>query len=153
MGAPGPSRHSHTLLGLVALALRVGTLRKLPRLFFSILNRRSRIIRSQEDRVGMLHWLILLPYYFVATLAALPFLMLACRLLRVRLPINSLVGGAIALTVTGIVLPLACNWVDLSAFTGRPLLLLLLLSFVFAATDAALAARLPLPLDHELQEL
>ena len=33
------------------------------------------------------------------------------------------------------------------------MLIMILLSFVFAAADAALVERLPLPLDNELQEL
>ena len=103
--------------------------------------------------MGPLHWLIVVPYYFVGALAALPFLILACRLLRARVSINVLVGAAIALAATGIVVPLVCRFADLSAFTGRPLLLLLGASLVLAAVDAALMASLPLPLDGELRDL
>src|SRR5262245_42002391 len=103
--------------------------------------------------MGNPHWVILIPYYFVGTLAALPLVILVCRLLRLKVAINVVVGIAIGLTLATIILPLAGGWLNLSAFTGRPLLLLILLSFIFAAADAALYQRLPLPLDRDLQEL
>ncbi len=103
--------------------------------------------------MGFLHALIVVPYYFVAALAALPFLILACRVLRLKLSINPLVGISIGVSLAAIVVPLACDWVDLTAFTGRPLLVLILASFLFAAVDTALADRLPLPLDDELRDL
>ena len=99
------------------------------------------------------HWLIVVPYYFVGTLAALPMLIVLCRLVRLKVPINGLVGAAIVLTLVAIIIPLAAGLIHLSAFTGRPLLILIGLSFVFAGLDAALHERLPLPLDHDLQEL
>ena len=99
------------------------------------------------------HWLIVVPYYFVGTLALLPMLIVLCRLLRLKVPINGLVGAAIVLTLAGIAVPLATGVISLSAFTGRPMLLLIVLSFVFAAFDTALYERLPLPLDHDLREL
>jgi hypothetical protein len=101
----------------------------------------------------MLHGLIVVPYYFLGPLAGLPLLMVVSRLLRLKVAINTLVGSAIALSLVSIVVPLACKWVSLDAFTGRPLALLILLSFVFTALDAALARVLPLPLDAELREL
>jgi len=101
----------------------------------------------------MLHGLIVVPYYFVAPLAALPLLMVVSRLLRLRVAINTLVGGAIVLSLLSIIVPLSCKWVSLDAFTGRPLAALVVLSFVLTACDAALAKRLPLPLDDELREL
>jgi hypothetical protein len=100
-----------------------------------------------------MHWLIVIPYYFVGPLAALPCLMVLCRIVRLKLSINALVGAAIGLTLASIAVPLACDWIDLADFTGRPLLALVLASFVFAAADAALMSRLPLPLDRELQDL
>ena len=101
----------------------------------------------------MLHALIVVPYYFVGPLAALPLLMVVSRLLRLKVAINTLVGGAIVLSLAAIILPLMCKWVSLEAFTGRPLAVLVLLSFVFTTLDAALARVLPLPLDDELREL
>lgn len=103
--------------------------------------------------MGAMHWLILVPYYFVGALATLPLLMLLSRLARANVSINALVGTAIGMTVASIVVPLACGWLELSAFTGRPLLLLVIASLLFAALDAALAQRLPLPLDTELRDL
>ena len=101
----------------------------------------------------MLHGLIVVPYYFVAPLAALPLLMAVSRLLRLRVAINTLVGSAIVLSLLSIIVPLFFKWVSLDAFTGRPLAGLVVLSFVFTACDAALAKVLPLPLDDELREL
>jgi hypothetical protein len=101
----------------------------------------------------MMHGLIVVPYYFVAPLAVLPLLMVISRFLRLKVAINTLVVGAIVLSLVSIVLPLALRWVTLDAFTGRPLALLVVLSFVFTGLDAALARALPLPLDEELSEL
>ncbi len=103
--------------------------------------------------MGHLHGLILIPYYFFGSLAALPLLMVICRLLRLKLSINALVGAAIGLSLVMIVVPLACHWLELAAFAGRGMLVLGVLSFLFAAVDVALAQRLPLPLDEELQAL
>jgi hypothetical protein len=103
--------------------------------------------------VGYLHWFILIPFYFFGSLAALPFLIVVCRLLRLKVPINALVGTAIALSVAGIAVPLACDWVNLTSFRGGPMLVLGILSMLLAAVDAALVNTLPLPLDQELQNL
>jgi hypothetical protein len=100
-----------------------------------------------------MHWLILLPYYFIGPMAALPLLILVARVSRLKVSINTLTAGAIVLSVAAIVIPLASGWLDKSAFTGRPLALLLLLSFLFAAVDTALAGRLPLSLDNQLNDL
>lgn len=101
----------------------------------------------------MLHWLILLPYYFVGALATLPLLILTCRVLRLTVSLNSLVGVAIVLTLAVIIIPLACHWVALDAFSGRALLGVVLLSLLLAAIDRLLCDRLPLPLDRELAAL
>jgi hypothetical protein len=103
--------------------------------------------------VGYLHWFILIPFYFFGSLAILPFLIIVARLLRLTVSINVLVGTAIALSVGAIVIPLACDWVDLVWFRGRQMLALGALSMVLAAIDAALVNALPLPLDRELQDL
>jgi hypothetical protein len=103
--------------------------------------------------VGFLHWFILIPFYFFGSLAALPFLIIIARLLRLKVSINALVGTAIALSVAGIAVPLALDWVDLLSFRGRQMLALGVLSMVFTAVDAALVNALPLPLDKELQDL
>ncbi len=101
----------------------------------------------------MLHTLIVVPYYFVGALAVLPFLILLCRLLRTNVGINTLVGTSIGLALAGIIVPLAGHWITLSAFTGRPLLVLVVLSLLFAAIDTTLAPHLPLTLDKQLNEL
>jgi hypothetical protein len=103
--------------------------------------------------MGSLHGLILIPYYFFGALATLPFLMIVCRLLRLTVSINALVGSAIGLSLLFVIVPLACDWVQLAAFTGRAMLVLALLSLVFAGADAVLAKRWPLPLDDELRHL
>lgn len=103
--------------------------------------------------MGILHWLILVPFYFFGTLAILPLLIVITRLLRLKVSINALVGTAIALSIAGIAVPLACDWIDLVSFRGRGMLALGVLSMVLAAVDAALANLLPLPLDQELQDL
>ncbi|HVO26488.1 MAG TPA: hypothetical protein VMW56_22995 [Candidatus Margulisiibacteriota bacterium] len=103
--------------------------------------------------MGWLHWFILIPFYFFGSLAALPLLILICRLLRLKVSINALVGTAIALSIAGIAIPLACDWVDLAALRGRHMLALGVLSILLAAVDAALVNTLPLPLDQELQDL
>ncbi len=100
-----------------------------------------------------LHWVIVIPYYFVGALAALPLLMLLSRLARMKFSINTLVGTAIALAVAGLAIPLTCGWFGLAALTGRPLLVLVVASLLFAAVDTALADILPLPLDAELRDL
>ena len=103
--------------------------------------------------MGALHSLIIIPYYFVGTLTALPFLVLVTRLLRLRLSINSLVAAAIVASLAGLVVPLVAGWFSVAALTGRPLAVLLGLSFLFAAADFTLAKRLPLVLDNELVDL
>jgi hypothetical protein len=103
--------------------------------------------------MGALRWLILVPYYFVGALAAAALLMLLCRVVRARVSINALVWTAIGITVAAIGVPLFCGWLDLRAFAARPLLLLLIASVLFAALDAALTERLPLPLDKDLRHL
>jgi len=101
----------------------------------------------------VLHALIVIPYYFVGTLAALPFLIVLTRILRLKVAINLLVATSIILSLAGLIVPLACDWVELVSLTGRPLLVLIVLSFLFAGVDAALCRILPLPLDAELREL
>ncbi len=103
--------------------------------------------------MGWLHWLIVIPFYFFGSLAALPLLILICRLLRLKISINALVGAAIALSIAGIVIPLAADWVDLTAFRGRQMLALAVLSMLLVAVDAILVNALPLPLDQELHDL
>jgi len=90
--------------------------------------------------VSYLHWFILIPFYFFGSLAALAFLIVVCRLLRLKVSINALVGTAIGLSVAGIAVPLACDWVDLVSFRGVLMLALGIVSIVLAAVDAALVS-------------
>ena len=101
----------------------------------------------------MLHALILFPYYFFGAVAALSCMMLLCRLLRVKVSINVLVGIAIPLSLAAIAFPLIGGWVGLAAFTSRPMIAIALVSVIAAAIDAGLVRHLPLPLDDELREL
>jgi len=100
-----------------------------------------------------MHSLIVIPYYFIGALLALPLLMVLCRILRLKTSINTLVGAAIGLAAVMIVVPLVCDWVDVVQLTGRPLLGMVLASLLLAGVDVALAPGLPLPLDDELRDL
>jgi len=99
------------------------------------------------------HWLILIPCYFFLAMSLLAGVMLLSRILRMKLPIDWLVGAAIALAVALTVGPLALDLVDLHEISARAVLLLGVGSFVLAGIDAALARVLPLPLDRDLEQL
>ena len=103
--------------------------------------------------MGHFHWLLLIGYYFFAALTCLLVLMLLGRVLRASVTINTLVMGAIGVSLIAIVLPLLLGWARLADYTGARLLLLGLSTFVLAALDVALQRWLPLPLDRELEEL
>lgn len=100
-----------------------------------------------------MHWLILIPCYFFAAMSLLTLFMLLSRLLRLRLPIDWLVGAAIAVGILATAGPLALDLVDLHQVTGRAVLVLGVASFALAGLDAAMAALLPLPLDRDLEQL
>jgi len=94
--------------------------------------------------------LILIPFYFCGAIAALPALIVICRVLRIPVGINPLVYTAIGLSIAGIVLPLALDIVDLHSFRGRFLIGLVVASIALAAVDWVLKKALTLPLDQEL---
>jgi hypothetical protein len=102
--------------------------------------------------VGRLHWLVLIPFYFFGSLTLLQSLILAARLLRLRISVDPLVIGACTLAIGLIVIPLVAGWVTLDAYRGRVLLVLIATSFAVAGLDALLQSVLPLPLDEELRE-
>lgn len=102
--------------------------------------------------MSYLHALILIPYYFVTALALLPLLLVVSRCLRLEVTINTLVIAAIVLSVVGIALPLILDWVDLEAYSGRRLLVLVLASLGLSTVDMLLTPLLPLPLDEELKD-
>ena len=100
-----------------------------------------------------MHALILIPYYFFAALAVLACLMLVCRLLRLKISLNALVGTAIVSSLLMLIAPLALDWIDLADLTARPMVGLVLLSFIVAGADVALAKRLPVRFDQDLADL
>jgi hypothetical protein len=101
--------------------------------------------------VGSLHWLIIVPYYFFGALSLLSALVVACRLLRLKVSINFLVMTSIITTLLALAVPLTFDWVDVDSFTGRGAAALLIGSFLFAGIDAVLKRWLSLPLDEELE--
>ncbi|MCX8072754.1 MAG: hypothetical protein N3C12_09920 [Candidatus Binatia bacterium] len=101
----------------------------------------------------MLHYLILIPYYFFGALALTTFFLVFCRVLGLRVPIAYLVGAGVVGTVVGLVVALATYHISIDHFGFLPLIALLAASFVFAGIDALLQRWRPLPLDQELAEL
>ncbi len=101
----------------------------------------------------MLHYLILIPYYFFGALTLTACLLPVCRLLSLRLPIAYLVGTGVLGTVGGLIATLATHHVSIEHFGFVPLLILLAASYLLATVDAALARWRKLPLDDELASL
>ncbi len=101
----------------------------------------------------MLHYLILIPYYFFGALTLTAAAILMSRLLGLRIAVAYLVGFGVLGTVAGLVVTLATYHVSIDDFRLLPLLLLAFASMVFATVDAALARWRRLPLDAELQGL
>jgi len=99
------------------------------------------------------HWLLLIPYYFFAALGGLLLLMVLGRILRASISINTLVTVSIVVSLIAIVLPPILGWTRMGDYTGGRLLLLGVATFVLAALDVLLQRWLPLPLDHELEEM
>lgn len=103
--------------------------------------------------MGNLHWLVLIPYYFFSALCVLLLLIVVCRLLRVRIGANALVITSVLVAAGGVLLPLATGWAHIADYGGIGLVVLGVVSFMFAALDAWLEPRLALPLDQELLKL
>ncbi|GIW43586.1 MAG: hypothetical protein KatS3mg077_0868 [Candidatus Binatia bacterium] len=101
----------------------------------------------------MLHYLILIPYYFFGALSLTAFLIVSCRLFALRVPIAYLVGASVIGTVAGLLIALATYHISIDHFGFLPLLALAASSFLFAAIDAALQTWRRLPLDAELEAL
>lgn len=99
----------------------------------------------------MLHWLILIPYYFFLALSLALSFVLVARLVRAPLSANHLVTAAVLLALGGVSLPLATGWAVIDDYTTRGFVLLATASFLLAALDTLLATALPLPLDRELE--
>src|SRR5262245_37513411 len=100
----------------------------------------------------MLHWLIVVPFYFFGSITLLLSFILAARLLRLRVSVDPLVTGACALAIGLVVVPLVAGWVTLDAYAGRVLVGLIVASFALAGLEGFLQPLVPLPLDEELRE-
>lgn len=101
----------------------------------------------------MLHYLILIPYYFFGALALTAFGMIVCRVLGLRVPVAYLVGGGVAGTVAGLFGTLATYHVSIDDFRLLPLLALVAASLLLATIDALLQRWRHVPFDDELQGL
>ena len=99
-----------------------------------------------------LHWLILIPFYFVGSITLLLSFILAARLLRLRVSVDPLVPAACALAIGLTLVPLVAGRVTLDAYGGRVLVVLIVASFALAGLDTLLRPLVPLPLDEELRE-
>jgi len=101
----------------------------------------------------MLHFLIVVPYYFFGALTSLFVLMIISRVLRLSVSINVLVGMAIVIGVFSLIIPLATDMFDLAHLSLKPMLVLATASFLLAAVDVLLRKVLPVRLDDELREI
>lgn len=99
----------------------------------------------------MLHWFILIPYYFFLALSVALLLVLLARLVRARVSASHLVTAAVLLALAGVSLPLATGWATIDDYTTRGFVVLAVASFLLAALDTLLGSALPLPLDRELE--
>jgi len=106
-----------------------------------------------EEEALVLHYLVLIPYYFFGALVLTAAAIFVCRLLNWKIPVAYLVGFGVVGTVVGLFVTLATYHVSIDDFRFVPLLLLALASIVLATADAALARWRRLPLDDELQGL
>lgn len=101
----------------------------------------------------MLHYLILVPYYFFGALTLTVLLVVFCRLFSLRVPIAYLVGGGVLGTVAGLAIALATYHISIEHFGFVPLLLLFAASLLLTTLDATLQRWRKLPLDDELANL
>jgi membrane associated rhomboid family serine protease len=101
----------------------------------------------------MLHYLILIPYYFFGALLVLATLILLCRVTRLKVAIHNLVGTAIVLSAVLLAAILATPQISIADFRALPMLVLGLASMLLALLDSLLRRALPLPLDEELHAL
>lgn len=101
----------------------------------------------------MLHYLILVPYYFFGAIALTLFIILLCRLVRRNLPISLVVSIGVLGTVAGLFVTLSTYHVSIDHFRFWPLVVIVCVSFALAAVDQTLRRRRPLPLDREIEGL
>jgi hypothetical protein len=100
-----------------------------------------------------MHWLILIPYYFFGALTVLAFLMLSCRVLRLKAGMGTIAAVAVGVVIASLFFLLTFGVFAIHDFTFLPMLGLFALSLVLAGLDALLASSLPLPLDEELEQI
>lgn len=97
----------------------------------------------------MLHWLIVIPYYFLGAILLAGLLAVACRLLRVAASMDRLAAVATIGSIAALTLLIATGAVGIGELTLLPLLVLGLISFVVAGLDALLAPGRPLASERD----
>jgi hypothetical protein len=100
----------------------------------------------------VLHWLVVVPFYFFSAILTFLVLSLLCRIVRLQIGANALAITAVILAVGVVAVPLALDWIDLPHLNGRRLLALGVATFVLAALDTLLQPLLPVPADRDLSE-
>ena len=98
----------------------------------------------------MLHWLVVIPFYFFAALGVFLLLSLATRILRLKVGANALATAAVILAVGVVAVPLSLDWLDAHHFGGRRLLFLGGVTFALAGLDTLLQSLLPSRVDSDL---
>ena len=98
----------------------------------------------------MLHWLVVIPFYFFSALAVFLLLALVSRILRLKVGANTIATTAVCLAVLVVAVPLMADWTDLEHLSGLRLLMLGAATLVLAGLDTLLQSLLPSPIDAEL---
>jgi hypothetical protein len=101
----------------------------------------------------MLHWLIVIPYYFFSALTIFLLLVVVSRLVRSKATANTLATAAVVGGLLAVAGPLATEAVSIDDLGLVPMLVIAALSFALALIDALLKSSLVLPLDAELEEI
>jgi hypothetical protein len=102
--------------------------------------------------VSVVHWLVVVPFYFFSAILMFLVLALVSRLVRLQIGANALAITAVVLALAVVATPLAAHWIGLAQLTARPLLALTAATFLLAALDTLLQPLLPLPVDRELSD-
>jgi hypothetical protein len=97
----------------------------------------------------MLHWMILIPYYFFGALVLASLLAVASRLWRVVVSMERLAAVATGGSIATLAILLGSGAVAIEDLTLLPLLVLGFTSFVLAGVDAMLAPSRPLASEGE----
>lgn len=101
----------------------------------------------------MLHSLIVVPFYFFGALTSLALLMVLGRILRLRLPIYTLVYAAVGASLLATIGLLSSGVLSIKQLTVLPMLGLAAASAILVAIDVALSRILPADFDAELRDL